>query len=326
MAVLITGGLGYIGSHTAVELALAKERVVLLDNLSNSSNSVHGRVQELAGVGMPFYNLDVRDVGGVSGVIEREGVKIVIHFAGLKAVGESVEKPLAYYDNNVAGIIGLLEACVKAGVEGFVFSSSATVYGGNAPFDEEDQTNAASPYGRTKLMAEYILRDLPSLPSTILRYFNPAGAHPSGLIGEAPRGIPNNLMPYICQVASGKLEALRVFGSDYDTPDGSCIRDYIHVQDLAYGHLLAIKNIGKSSCVYNLGTGQGTSVFEMIRAFENATGISIPYTITDRRAGDSPIALAKTEKARKELGFNAGFSIQDMCRHSWNYESKAKEF
>ena len=324
VAVLVTGGLGYIGSHTAVALAQGGADVVLLDNLRNSEEGAYGRVQELAGVGMPFYRADIGDEEELGRIIKKEGIRVVLHFAGLKAVGESSKIPLEYYRNNVGGTISLLQACVRGGVEGFVFSSSATVYDSSqpTPFAEGSKMAATNPYAYTKLMLEQVIRDTVGLKSVILRYFNPVGAHPSGIIGEAPRGIPNNLMPYICQAATGQLPRLQVFGTDYDTPDGSCIRDYIHVQDLARGHILAMERMREGAAVYNLGTGRGTSVLEMIASFEKATGVAVPFIATKRREGDAPISVACVEKAQRDLDFRAELDIEAMCRDAWNYQTK----
>lgn len=327
LSILITGGAGYIGSHTAVLLAESGESIVLLDNFSNSGQDVHMRVEQLAGAAVPLYEADIRDLASLKNIIKKENIDTVIHFAGLKAVGESVEHPLMYYQNNVLGVLVLLEACLWGKVSKFVFSSSATVYSSAAapPYQEDMPRGATNPYAHTKLIIENILADFAQkLDITILRYFNPVGAHPSGLLGENPRGVPNNLMPYISQVAAGRLPKLKVFGGDYPTPDGSCIRDYIHIQDLAHGHILALKhqsNNGTAISTYNLGTGRGSSVLEIIAAFEEATGVKIPYQITGRRAGDVPISFASISKAQKEIGFKAALTLHNMCADTWRWQS-----
>ena len=329
MSILITGGTGYIGSHTALKLLEHGEDVVLLDNLSNSAPGVLTRMEEIAGRKIRFYDADILNKDALADIFRTEGIQSVIHFAGLKSVGESVSKPLEYYRNNVTGTLTLLETCREFGVKNFVFSSSATVYGSNpSPCDENMPTGGGllNPYARTKYIIELMLRDLYNSDNswniTVLRYFNPIGAYPSGLIGEAPSGIPNNLMPYITQVAVGKLPQLSIFGADYDTPDGTCLRDYIHVEDLARGHILALKN-QRGYNVYNLGTGRGTSVLELVAAFEEATGVAIPRAITARRAGDLAENFASVTKARDELGFTAQFDIRQMCEDSWRWEQYA---
>ncbi|MFI3166626.1 MAG: UDP-glucose 4-epimerase GalE [Bacillota bacterium] len=330
MSVLVTGGLGYIGSHTAVELIKSGEKVVICDNLSNSKEACLDRIETIAGARPTFYKMDVRDEEALSEVFEKEDITSIIHFAGLKAVGESVKVPLKYYENNIVSTISLVKTMKKHGVKNLVFSSSATVYGfpETCPISEDFPLACYSPYGRTKLFIEDILRDeavaTPDLNIALLRYFNPIGAHESGLIGEDPQGIPNNLMPYITQVAIGKLEKLSIYGNDYNTPDGTCVRDYIHVCDLAVGHVLAIKKLEENCGVvtYNLGTGEGYSVLDIVHAFEKALGNPLPHVFVGRRAGDVETCYANPEKAEKELGFKAQYSIDDMCSSSWHWQSK----
>ncbi len=328
MKILVTGGAGYIGSHTAVELLEAGHEVIVVDNLCNASRKALERVEKIAGKKVIFYENDVRDRAAMELIFTAHDIDWVIHFAGLKAVGESVREPLKYYDNNLSCTLVLLETMQKFDVKNIVFSSSATVYGDPAelPLRETSKLNAPSnPYGMTKLMQENILQDLyasdKSWSVVLLRYFNPVGAHESGLIGEDPNGIPNNLMPYVAQVASGKLEKIRVFGDDYETPDGTGVRDYIHVVDLAKGHTAAIEKCNMPGVhIYNLGTGRGYSVFEMIHAFEKACGKNLPYEVTERRAGDLPIYYGSPEKAEKELGWHAERDILEMCRDQWNWQ------
>ena len=330
MAVLITGGAGYIGSHTALETLRNGEDVVVVDNLSNSSEVSLDRVRKLAGRDLKFYRGDVRDEALLDRIFAENEIGCVIHFAGLKAVGESVQKPLEYYDNNLMSTLSLVRAMRRAACRNLVFSSSATVYGlGNTvPFREDAQTGATNPYGRTKLFIEQILQDVhradPDFSVSLLRYFNPVGADASGEIGEDPNGIPNNLMPFVAQVAVGKLPEIRVFGNDYPTPDGTGVRDYIHVTDLARGHLLAMKRLKEAGGVqiYNLGTGKGVSVLEMIAAFSEACGHALRYQIVDRRPGDIAECYASTEKAKRELGFEAQFGVREMCRDLWNWQTK----
>ncbi len=327
MKILVTGGAGYIGSHTVLELLNAGHRVTVVDNLSNSKKESLRRVAELTGKSPSFHRTDLLDRRGLKKALSGGGIEAVIHFAGLKAVGESVEKPLAYYRNNVAGTLVLLEAMAEAGVKKIVFSSSATVYGDPAsvPIREDFPLGPTNPYGRTKLMIEEILRDLgtaqPDREITLLRYFNPVGAHPSGRIGEDPHGIPNNLLPFISQVAVGKREHLRVFGGDYPTEDGTGVRDYLHVVDLALGHLRALENSRPGTAVYNLGTGRGYSVLEMVDAFERAAGKEIPYRIVERRPGDIAECWADPSRARKELGWTATRGIDEMCADAWRWQS-----
>ncbi|MEX2573327.1 MAG: UDP-glucose 4-epimerase GalE [Balneolaceae bacterium] len=330
MSILITGGSGYIGSHTALELLTAGYPVVALDNLSNSSAESLKRVSKLAGKPCPLVKTDLLDKNELLRLFREYDIEGVIHFAGLKAVGESVKMPLLYYRNNVQGTLNLLAAMQESGVKNMVFSSSCTVYGNpdRIPVREDSPLSAASPYGRTKLMIEYMLKDLhtadPEWNVILLRYFNPVGAHKSGEIGEDPSGIPDNLMPYLAQVAIGKLDHLNVFGNDYQTRDGTGIRDYIHVVDLALGHIRAWEKLDEKPgvSVYNLGTGTGYSVLDMIRAFEEATGMKIPYRTVDRREGDIAEIYADPSKAVKELGWSAERDLQQMCLDTWNWQSK----
>ena len=330
MNVLITGGAGYIGSHTCVELLENGYGIVVMDNYSNSSPDVIGKIEKLAGKSFPSYQCDMLDFDAFDRIFSENRIDAVIHFAGLKAVGESVEKPLEYYNNNITGTVNLLRLMKKHGVSRFVFSSSATVYGMNnkAPFREDMPLSTTNPYGSTKLMIETILRDVcasdKSWKVALLRYFNPIGAHKSGTIGENPNGIPNNLMPYIMKVAAGKLERLNVFGNDYPTPDGTGVRDYIHVCDLAAGHVKALEKLEslEGAEAYNLGTGKGSSVLEVLHAAERASGVKIPYRIAPRRAGDIAVCYADVEKAKRELGWEAKYTLDDMCRDSWNFIRK----
>ena len=330
MAVLITGGAGYIGSHTVLELLNAGEQVIVVDNLSNSSEESLRRVQQITGRKPHFYNLDLLNKDGLNKVFETHEIDSVIHFAGFKAVGESVAKPIMYYQNNLDSTLVLCEVMRTHDVKKLVFSSSATVYGDPAsvPITEDFPLSATNPYGRTKLFIEYILKDLwvadNSWNITLLRYFNPVGAHKSGLIGEDPNGIPNNLMPYVSQVAVGKLEKLSVFGDDYPTPDGTGVRDYIHVVDLALGHLKALENLKDATGgvnVYNLGTGKGSSVLEMIKAFEEASGKKVAYKIGPRRPGDIAECYADPTLAKEELGWEAERGIKEMCEDGWRWQS-----
>lgn len=329
MRLLVTGGAGFIGSHTCLELLNAGHELVVVDNLSNSSEEALVRVQEITGKPLTFSKTDLRDRPALEEAFAAGGIEGVVHFAGLKAVGESVSIPLRYYQNNVTGSLVLLETMQKFGVKSIVFSSSATVYGDpqRIPITEDMPLSATNPYGRSKLMIEDILRDLyrtdPTWDIAILRYFNPVGAHPSGLIGEAPNNIPNNLMPYIAQVAVGKLPLLNVFGSDYATPDGTGVRDYIHVVDLALGHLKAIEKLADHPglVTYNLGTGRGYSVLEVVAAFEKACGKPIPYKVVGRRPGDVATSYADVSKARQELGWQATRGIAEMCADAWRWQS-----
>lgn len=327
--ILVTGGAGYIGSHTVVELVAAGYEAIIVDDLSNGSVQVLDRLKSITGREISFYQGSVADKGFMNRVFEENHIDAVIHFAAYKAVGESVQEPLKYYENNVGGTIALLEVMKENKVDHIIFSSSATVYGMNniSPLTEDLPTSATNPYGYTKLMMEQILTDLARAHSdwsvTNLRYFNPIGAHESGMIGEAPNGIPNNLMPYITQVAVGKLQELSVFGNDYDTHDGTGVRDYIHVVDLAKGHVLALKHNleNKGVAVFNLGTGIGYSVLDMVKVFENVNGVKIPYTIKDRRPGDMATCYADASKANDILGWKAEKTLQDMMRDSWRWQS-----
>lgn len=326
MEILVTGGAGYIGSHTCLALLEAGHQVVIADNLCNSKVENIERVKEITNKEIAFYEIDVTDEEKVDSIFAKHEFDGIIHFAGLKAVGESVEKPLAYYYNNIVSTMVLAKACQEYGVKRFVFSSSATVYGENqVPFVETMELKpTTNPYGETKAISERILTDLvkanPDWSVAILRYFNPVGAHQSGLIGEAPNGIPNNLMPYITQVAKGKLNKLRIFGDDYPTVDGTGVRDYIHVMDLAEGHLAALDHLNTGAYIYNLGTGQGTSVLQLVKAFEGANGIEVPYQIVARRPGDIASCYADVSKAERELGWTAKRNIEDMCRDAWCFE------
>ncbi|TGG88712.1 UDP-glucose 4-epimerase GalE [Geotoga petraea] len=328
MSVLITGGTGYIGSHTVVEFLNNDYDVIIMDNLSNSKKEALNRIEKITGKKPKFYEVDLLDKEGMKKIFQENKIDSVIHFAGLKAVGESVEKPLLYYKNNITGTINLLEVMKEQGVKKIVFSSSATVYGysTDVPFNEDTPLSATNPYGRTKLIIEEILRDIYVSDNNwgiaLLRYFNPIGAHESGLIGEDPNGKPNNLMPYITQVAIGKRDKLSVFGDDYDTPDGTGVRDYIHVVDLAKGHLKALEKIMKENIAeaYNLGTGKGYSVLDLVKTFQKVNEVDIPYEITDRRPGDIATCYADPEKAKKELNWKAEKGIEEMCRDSWNWQ------
>jgi UDP-glucose 4-epimerase len=330
MKILVTGGAGYIGSHTCLELLNAGYEVVVVDNLSNSKEESLRRVQELAGKPLEFHKVDLLDRAALEAVFKRHEIDSVIHFAGLKAVGESVSVPLRYYQNNIAGTLVLCEVMQAHGVKRLVFSSSCTVYGQpqRVPITEDFPLSATNPYGRSKLMVEDILRDLhvadPSWSIALLRYFNPVGAHPSGRIGEDPRGIPNNLLPYIAQVAVGRLERLSVFGGDYPTHDGTGVRDYIHVVDLAFGHIAAVQNLAQDPGVtaYNLGTGQGYSVLDMVAAFERACGKPIPYQIVGRRPGDVSEAYADPSWAQRQLGWRAQKDVDEMCADVWRWQSQ----
>lgn len=329
MKVLLSGGAGYIGSHTAIELRSAGHDVVIVDNFSNSKPEVLRRLEKITGAPFAFHCADVCDKAAMDKIFAEEKPEAIIHFAGYKAVGESVEKPLEYYRNNLDSTLTLLELMKKYGVHNIVFSSSATVYGApdSVPINESAAVGrCTNPYGWTKYMIEIILKDAckadPALSAVLLRYFNPIGAHESGLIGEDPQGIPNNLMPYITQVASGRLEKLHVFGNDYDTPDGTGVRDYIHVVDLARGHVCAIKYAAenKGADVINLGTGKGYSVLEMVKTFSEVSGMNIPYEINARRAGDIAECYADPTKAKEKLGWVAEKNLRDMCRDSWRWQ------
>ena len=329
MNVLITGGAGYIGSHTCVELLESGYDITVVDDLSNSSSKAVDRIKKITGREFPFYQEDVNDINALDKIFKENKPDAVIHFAGFKAVGESVEKPLEYYENNIGSTLTLCRVMAENGVKNIIFSSSATVYGDpkEIPITEECPKGiCTNPYGWTKWMIEQMLIDMAKanydMKVTLLRYFNPIGAHKSGLIGEDPKGIPNNLLPYVAQVAVGKLPKINVFGNDYDTPDGTGVRDYIHVSDLARGHVLALKHMEKQSGVeiYNLGTGKGYSVLEVIKAFEKACGKELPYEIKPRRSGDIACCYCNPAKAEKALGFKAEFGIDDMCRDSWNWQ------
>lgn len=331
MSILVTGGAGFIGSHTCVELLNAGYDVVIVDNLYNASEKAVDRVKEITGKDLKFYQVDIRDREGLNEVFDKEDVESVIHFAGLKAVGESVQKPLEYYENNIGGTITLCDVMRSHVVKNIIFSSSATVYGDPAfiPITEECPKGVCTnPYGWTKWMLEQILTDLhtadPEWNVVLLRYFNPIGAHKSGMIGEDPKGIPNNLMPYITQVAIGKLECLSVFGDDYDTHDGTGVRDYIHVVDLAIGHVRAVEKLKEKDgvSVYNLGTGNGQSVLDMVKAFGKACGKEIPYVIKPRRAGDIATCYCDASKAKKELHWEAERGLEEMCEDSWRWQSQ----
>lgn len=326
MNILVAGGAGYIGSHTCIVLLEAGYEVIIADNLSNSSAEVIDKIQKISGKQIKFYKVDLTDENATEKIFTENNIEGIIHFAGFKAVGESVEKPLEYYYNNLLSTIVLCKLCEKYNVNKFVFSSSATVYGNNTvPFVETmDLLPTTNPYGETKVMNERILTDTAKANTefsvTLLRYFNPIGAHESGLIGEVPSGIPNNLMPYITQVAKGKLDKLKVFGNDYDTVDGTGVRDYIHVFDLAEGHLAAIENMKKGVSIYNLGTGHGISVLQLVNTFENVNQVNIPYEITDRRKGDIAECYADAGKAKKELNWEAKKNVKDMVRDAWRFE------
>lgn len=327
MKILVTGGTGYIGSHTCVELLQKGYEVVVFDNLYNSKRDVVDKIEKITGKKITFYKADMLDKESMRPVFAEHTFDAVIHFAGLKAVGESVEKPLLYYKNNIAGTLNLCEMMNEYGCKKIIFSSSATVYGSpeTVPITEDFPLSTTNPYGSTKLMLEGILSDL-CVPDkewsvVLLRYFNPIGAHESGLLGESPNGIPNNLMPYIMQVAVGKLPELGVFGNDYDTPDGTGVRDYIHVVDLAKGHVNAVEKATSANGVniYNLGTGNGYSVLDIVKAFEAANGVTIPYSIKPRRAGDIATCYANPKKAKEELGWEAKYDLQRMCEDSWRF-------
>jgi UDP-glucose 4-epimerase len=334
MRILVTGGTGFIGSHTLVELSAAGHETVVIDNLSNSNPISLTRVEELTGKKIPFHKVDIRDREGLNQVMEQYHFDACIHFAGLKAVGESVEKPWEYYENNIGGTLVLLDVMRQHGCKNIIFSSSATVYGDPAeiPITERcPKGHCTNPYGQTKSMLEEIMMDMQKADKewniVLLRYFNPIGAHPSGRIGENPNGIPNNLMPYVTQVAVGKRPELGVFGNDYDTHDGTGVRDYIHVVDLARGHVAALQAIERKCgiAIYNLGTGQGYSVLDVVKTFEKVNGIKIPYSIKPRRAGDIATCYSNPAKAEKELGWKAQYGLEEMCRDSWNWQHNNPE-
>ena len=326
--ILVTGGAGYIGSHTVLELLNKGYEVVVVDNFSNASAESIKRVQKITGKEVILYEADIRDEEKMDEILSSHKIDAVIHFAAYKAVGESCKLPLKYYENNISGTVGLLKVMAKRGVKKIIFSSSATVYGEpeRLPLDEECSLSPMSPYGRTKLMMEMIMQDLYNSDNEwniiLLRYFNPVGAHPSGFIGDDPKGIPNNLMPFVAQVASGKLSCINVFGNDYNTPDGTGVRDYIHVVDLALGHIAAIEKCNQSGVhIYNLGTGRGYSVLDMIKAFEKACGKKLPYKICERRPGDIASYYACPDKAKKELDWEAKFGIEEMCEDQWRWQN-----
>lgn len=329
MRILLTGGAGYIGSHTAVALKAHAHDIVCFDNLCNSCADVIERLEDITGSSIPLVVGDIRDRLALETAMRDHGIEAVIHFAGLKAVGEAVAKPFIYYDNNVRGTLSLIEAMQSCGVKVLVFSSSATVYGEPQylPLDEDHPTSATNPYGRTKLMVEEMLGDIAASDLTwriaVLRYFNPVGAHPSGLIGENPNGVPNNLMPFITRVAAGRLSELAVFGNDYATADGTGVRDYIHVTDLARGHVAALEALDLNADpirVWNLGTGQGYSVLEMVEAFARINGVAVPYRMAERRAGDVAACYASVDKAKAQLGWEARLGLEAMCASAWNFE------
>ena len=332
MAILLPGGAGYIGSHTAVELLNEGKEIIIIDNFSNSKPEVLDKIKKITKKDFKFYEINYLDEEKLETVFKENEIEAVINFAGYKAVGESVKKPLDYYQNNISGCLTLLQTMKKYNVKKFIFSSSATVYGEpeTIPITEECKTGGTTnPYGTTKLFIEQILKDVYTSDNTwdicILRYFNPVGAHESALIGEEPQGIPNNLMPYIVRVASGQLKELSIFGNDYDTKDGTGVRDYIHVVDLAKGHVAALEKLEKENkglFIYNLGTGTGVSVLDMVNAFEKATGKKVSYKIAPRREGDIAICYANPKKAKEELGWSAEKTLEDMCKDSWNYISK----
>ncbi|EKO3565309.1 UDP-glucose 4-epimerase GalE [Vibrio metschnikovii] len=330
MKVLVTGGMGYIGSHTCIQMIQAGMTPVIVDNLYNSKASVLDRIEKISGCRPVFIHGDIRDKARLMSIMAEYKIESVIHFAGLKAVGESVQKPLEYYDNNVNGTLVLVSAMREVGVKSLIFSSSATVYGDPAsvPITEQFPTSATNPYGRSKLMVEECLHDFqranPDWSITLLRYFNPVGSHPSGELGEDPQGIPNNLMPFISQVAVGRRECLSIFGSDYPTKDGTGVRDYIHVMDLADGHIAALQKVGIQSGlhIYNLGTGQGYSVLEMVKAFETANQCQIPYQLVARRPGDIAECWADPTKAQKELNWQATRTLQEMAQDTWRWQSQ----
>jgi UDP-glucose 4-epimerase len=331
MRVLVSGGAGYIGSHTVIQLIAAGHEVLIVDNFSNAKPTVINRIESITGEHLPVHAFDLRDADKTEYLFVHERIDAVIHFAGHKAVGESVEQPLEYYENNLGSTFALVRAMTRHAVTKLVFSSSATVYGKDAsvPMKEDFPTSATNPYGWTKVMIEQILRDVavpqPSWRIALLRYFNPVGAHASGTIGEDPSGIPNNLMPYISQVAVGRREKLRIFGDDYDTPDGTAVRDYIHVEDLAAGHVAALARLSSTDravSTWNLGTGTGTSVFDVLHAFERAVGRKLPYEVVERRAGDIAASYADPGRANAELGWTATRTIDDMCADSWRWQSQ----
>ena len=332
MRILVTGGLGFIGSHTVVELIKEGHEVIIVDNLINSKIEVLDKIEKITKVRPKFYQINLLTIEDLRKVFEENEIEGVIHFAGLKAVSESISMPIEYYENNIGSTLNILKCMKEKNIKKMVFSSSACVYGDpkENPVDETAQANlATNPYGRTKCFIEEILRDCYIADNTntftILRYFNPVGAHESGLIGEDPNGIPNNLMPYILKVAEGKADLLHIFGKDYDTKDGTCIRDFIHVVDLARGHVKAIEHLNEGINIYNLGTGKGTTVLELVTSFNKVNGDLVKYDFADRRPGDVAINYAKTDKARTELGWTAELNIEDMCRDAWNFSNKKRK-
>ena len=331
MKVLVTGGLGFIGSHTVVQLIERGHEVVIVDNLSNSGEDVLSRIEEITGMKLKLFVEDATDKTSMRKIFEENPYDGVVHFAGFKAVGESIEKPIEYYYNNLVSTMVLSKLCIEFGVEKFVFSSSASVYGPQpSPLSETMELGQrTNPYGETKAMSERILKDVsnayPGFSVALLRYFNPIGAHESGLLGEDPKGIPNNLMPFITRVATGNLEKLTVFGNDYDTEDGTCVRDYIHVVDIAEGHAVAIEKMKKGVSVYNLGTGKGTSVIELVETFKKVNGVDLPFVIAERRPGDIAVCFADPSKAYKELGWKAERSLEDMVRDAWRFEERKNQ-
>ena len=333
MKILVTGGLGFIGSHTVVELIESGHEVVIVDNLCNSKIEVLDKIEKITKVRPKFYKFNLLTIEDLRKVFEENAIEGIIHFAGLKAVSESISMPIEYYENNLCSTLNLLKCMKEKNIKKLVFSSSACVYGEpeQNPVDEDSPSNlATNPYGRTKCFIEEILKDCYKADNsnqfTILRYFNPVGAHSSGLIGEDPNGIPNNLMPYILRVAEGSSDLLHIFGKDYDTKDGTCIRDFIHVVDLAKGHVKALENIEKEGIhIYNLGTGKGTTVLELVESFNKVNGNLVKYDFVDRRAGDVAINFAKTDRAREELGWTAQFGIEEMCKDAWNFSNKKRK-
>lgn len=331
MKVLVTGGLGFIGSHTVVQLIERGHEVVIVDNLSNSGEDVLSRIEEITGMKLKLFVEDATDKTSMRSIFEESPYDGVIHFAGFKAVGESIEKPIEYYYNNLVSTMVLSKLCIEFGVGKFVFSSSASVYGSQpSPLSESMELGQrTNPYGETKAMSERILKDVsnayPGFSVALLRYFNPIGAHESGLLCEDPKGIPNNLMPFITRVATGNLEKLTVFGNDYDTEDGTCVRDYIHVVDIAEGHSVAIEKMKKGVSVYNLGTGKGTSVLELVETFKKVNGVDVPFVIAERRPGDIAVCFADPSKAYKELGWKAERNLEDMVRDAWRFEERKNQ-
>ncbi|PKL00406.1 MAG: UDP-glucose 4-epimerase GalE [Tenericutes bacterium HGW-Tenericutes-1] len=331
MKILVTGGLGYIGSHAIVQLLISNHEITIIDNLSNSQKETHKKIKDITGKNSDFYKIDTTNYAKLDNLCEKHNFDAVIHFAGYKAVGESINEPLKYYFNNLLSTINIAKLAIKYDINTIIFSSSATVYGnGESPFTEKSPLlERTNPYGETKAMCERILIDTqkayPNLSLFLLRYFNPIGAHKSGLLGEIPNGIPNNLVPYITQVAKGKREKLQIYGNDYNTPDGTGIRDYIHVVDLAKGHVSALESNRTGINIYNLGTGKGTSVLELVNAFEKVNNIKIPFEIVSRRPGDIAVSYADVSKAKRELGWEAKLTLEDMVEDAWNFEKNLKK-